>query len=95
MTESINQISVKNQRRRFTYLLLGLVFIATAVLMGIYVFQAVQYYLVVLIFILGAILVGMFFSLSPKILSEGVWTYKKSENRIGKKSETNTAYTPM
>ncbi|MHA1111725.1 MAG: hypothetical protein ACTSRE_11530 [Promethearchaeota archaeon] len=80
MSESINQISVKNQQRRYTYLLLGLVFIATSVLMAINVYQAVQYWFVVLIFLLGAILISMFFSLSPKILSEGVWTYKKSSS---------------
>lgn len=80
MSESINQISVKNQQRRYTYLLLGLVFIATSVLMAIYVYQAVQYWFVGLIFVLGAILVSMFFSLSPKILSEGEWTYKKSSS---------------
>ncbi|TFG19404.1 MAG: hypothetical protein EU530_06395 [Promethearchaeota archaeon] len=79
MTESINQISVKNQQRRYTYLLLGLVFIATSILMAVFVFQTIQYFFAALVFILGALLVGMFFSLSPKILSEGLWTYKKSD----------------
>jgi len=78
MTEFINQTSIKNQRIRYTYLLIGIVFIATSVLMAVFVFQAVQYFFVALVFILGAILCGMFFSFSPKILSEGEWTYKKS-----------------
>ena len=53
--------------------------IRTAVVMAVFVFQSVQYFLAVLVFILGAILVGMFFSLSPKELSEGEWTYKNSD----------------
>ncbi len=80
MTESINQISVKNQRRRYSYFFIGLVFVATAVLMAVFATQTSQYFYAVLIFLVGAILVGMFFSFSPKILSEGEWTYKKSEN---------------
>ncbi|MBN2155754.1 MAG: hypothetical protein JW776_06905 [Candidatus Lokiarchaeota archaeon] len=79
MSESYNQFSMKNQRRRYTYLLLGIVFLAVAVFMVIFVYQVVQYFFAALVFLLGALLIGMFFSLSPKKLSEGVWTYKTSD----------------